>query len=220
MMKNLKFISLLALGLISTLSLVAQEEKSKEEFNRFYVKPYGGFIGIQNMELELQSNNQLTDIEIENGFGYTAGISFGYNFSKNITAEIGWEYKTNEVTVTNNNTKTNGDYASNFIYLNGIYNIDTNGKLKPYLGLGITLIQEIDIDLSPDEINSFSNSGNIGFQGIAGLDFNFSKNWAINWEAKYVTFSQFNMDGESNDLKLKNLKYNPFIFNIGFKYRF
>ena len=215
-MKHLKFTTLLVLMLISAGNLLAQQAKDQQDFNRFYLKPYGGFIGIQNMNVALLSGSQTTNINIEGGFGYTTGISVGYNFTKNISAEFGWEYKSNEITVTYNNSKTTGDYASNFIQLNGIYNFNTNGLVRPYIGAGVSLIQEIDMDLSLDENSSFSNSGNIGLQGIAGLDLNFSKKWAVNLEAKYVSFGEFDMAGENTDLALNNLQYNPFIFNIGF----
>ena len=201
-------------------SLIAQESTIKEPFRSFYIKPYGGFIGIQDMNLQLVENDQNSNVSIENGFGFTTGVSLGYSFTRNFSAEIGWEYKSNDITVINDNIRSSGDYASNFIYLNGIYNFSTKSRLKPYVGLGASLIQEIDLDFGQGNNTSFSNSGNIGFQGIAGLDFNFSKRWSLNWEAKYVTFSEFDMENEANNDRLNNLKYNPFIINIGVKYRF
>ena len=219
-MKKLKFNVLFLLIGLSISTALAQETSENKDFRRFYIKPYAGFIGIQDMSLQLVDGNQTTNIDVENGFGFTTGISLGYSFTENITAEIGWEYKSNDITVINNNIRSSGDYASNFIYLNGIYNFSTNSKFKPYVGLGASLIQEIDIDLSNGMDMSFSDSGNIGFQGLVGLDYNLSNRWALNWEAKYVTFSEFNMNSESNNSSLNNLKYNPFIFNIGIKYRF
>lgn len=220
MMKNLKLKGILALSILMSAFSVAQNDTNQDESKSFYVKPYAGFIGIQNMNLQLTGSDLNSDVSVENGFGYTAGIALGYRLTQNISTEIGWEYKTNEVTLTNNNIESKGDYASNFIYLNGIYNFNSEKRLQPYLGLGLSLIQEIDLDFGTGENGSFSNSGNIGFQGIAGLDFNLSPKWALNWEAKYVTFSQFDMENESDNSRLNNLKYNPFIFNLGVKYRF
>ena len=219
-MKNLKFSMILFFSILSTANVIAQETKADSNSRNFYVKPYAGFIGIQDMSLDLVSNSQTTNISVENGFGWTSGISFGYTFTKNLSAEIGWEYKTNDVTVIINNIRSTGDYASNFIYVNGMYSFDTQSRLKPYVGLGVSFIEEIDLDFGQGIDTSYSTSGNIGFQGIAGLDFNFSERWALNWEAKYVTFSDFDMENEANDDQLNNLKYSPFIFNIGVKYRF
>jgi outer membrane protein W len=220
MMKNIKFNLILVLCILTAFKVLAQESKSNTVYKKFYVKPYVGFIGIQDMSLQLVTNNQTNNIEVDTGFGYTTGISLGYNFTENITAEVGWEYKTNDITLKNNSVKSTGDYASNFIYLNGIYNVSTKSRFKPYLGLGISLIQEIDLDFGDGNNTSYSESGNVGFQGIVGLDFNFSQRWALNWEAKYVTFSEFDMKNETDDDQLNKLKYNPFIFNIGIKYRF
>jgi len=220
MMKNLKFNVILLVCLLSAFKVVSQETKSNKDYKKFYLKPYAGFIGIEDMSLQLVKNNQTTNIEVDNGFGFTTGISLGYNFTENITAEVGWEYKRNDITIENNSVKSSGDYASNFIYLNGIYNFSTNSRFKPYLGLGLSLIQEIDLDFGDGNNTSFSESGNVGFQGIIGLDFNFSQKWALNWEAKYVAFSEFDMKNEANNDQLNNLKYNPFIFNVGIKYRY
>jgi opacity protein-like surface antigen len=220
MIKDLKFTGFLLVCLLSAFKVWAQESNSTKDYQKFYLKPYAGFIGIQDMSLQLVSTNQATNIEVDNGFGFTTGISLGYNFTENITSEVGWEYKTNDITIENNSLKSSGDYASNFIYLNGIYNVSTNSRFKPYLGLGLSLIQEIDLDFGDDNNTSYSESGNVGFQGIFGLDFNFSRKWALNWEAKYVAFSEFDMENEANDDQLNNLKYAPFIFNIGIKYEF
>ncbi len=206
---------LLFLSLFTITSLFSQEENTK----KVYIKPYGGFIGIQNMSLQLIDGNQNSDITVENGFGFTAGISVGYNFFKNISTEIGWEYKSNTVEVINNTIKSTGDYASNFIYLNGIYNFSSQSKLQPYLGFGLSYIEEIDLDFGVGENTSFSKSGNLGYQGIAGLDFNFSKKWALNWELKYVVFKDFDMNNEANNSTLAGLTYAPLIFNIGIKYK-
>lgn len=218
-MKYFNLSSLIVVIFLTT-TVFGQESESDNEIKKFYVKPYAGFIGIQDMEIQYLENGQSTDISIESGFGFTSGISFGYHFTKNFSAELGWEYKRNDITVKYDNDKSTGDYASNFIYLNGFYNFNSQGKLKPYVGLGVSIIEEIDIDLTSSEEESFSDSGNVGFQGLAGLDFDFSKRWALNWEAKYVVFSDFDMESEINDNTLSNLEYKPFIFNIGIKYRF
>jgi len=211
----------IALTILFTLSVFCSAHaQSKTVTDKFYIKPYAGFIEIQDMNIQLVDNNSAENLNIESGFGYTAGISFGYNFYKNFTAEIGWEYKSNNITITNSNSFNKGDYASNFIYLNGIYNIKTNGSFTPYVGLGFSFIEEIDLDLSEDENNSFSKSGIGGFQGLVGLDYDFAKKWGLNCEVKFVKFNNFNVINESNGSILTNLKYNPLIINIGMKYRF
>ena len=220
MMKKVKLTLLLVLGSFTLSPLTAQEQTTQNDFKRFYVKPYAGFIGIQDMDLQLIANNQTTNVNVESGFGFTSGIAVGYNFNNNISAELGWEYKSNNITLTNNGVQTKGDYASNFIYINGIYNFDTNSAFKPYLGLGASLIQEIDLDFGSGANSSFSDSGNLGVQALAGIDYNFSDRWALSAEAKYTSFSTFDMTSETNSNRLNNLKYNPFIVNVGIKYRF
>ncbi len=216
---NLIFLLISCLA-ITKASAQKQLQNKNDQSSKFYIKPYGGFIGIQDMNLQLVDNGQATAVNVENGFGYTAGISFGYNFTNDFSTEIGWEYKSNDISLTIDNMASNGDYASNFIYANGIYTFFTPSKLKPYLGLGLSYIQEIDLDFGTGTNTSFSQSANIGFQGLAGLDFIVAKKWAINLETKYVSFGDFDMENEANGDTLQGLRYNPFIVNIGLKYRF
>ena len=218
-MKTLQIL-VLALAIMQAVKVTAQNTDKTNSTKNFYLKPYFGFIGLQDMSLSLSQNNLNTVVEVKTGFGYTTGISFGYNFSKNISAELGWEYKRNQATITVANIETDGDYASNFIYLNGFYKFSTQSNFKPYFGLGLSLIEEIDLDIGDANGTSFSDSGNLGFQGIVGLDYNFSKRWAMNLETKYVVFQDFNMQNETTNATLNGLKYNPLIVNIGIKYRF
>jgi len=219
-MKSLKFFWVIALICIVTVPIYGQEKVESNEFKKFYVKPYGGFIGIQDMDLQLTTSTTTSPVNVESGFGYTAGISAGYFITEKISTELGFEYKSNSITTFVDNVEDNGDYASNFIYLNAFYNFRSGQLFNPYIGIGLSLIEEIDIDLNSNDTASFSDSGNIGFQGIAGLDFNFSEKWALNFEMKYVTFSDFDMEEELSDRMLRGLSYNPFIVNIGVKYRF
>ena len=213
--------ALLVAGFITSTAVCGQDAAPADSPGKFYVKPYGGFIGIQDMNIRYVADGESTDIPVNAGFGFTNGISFGYAFTERISAEIGWEYKANTITVNYNDDKITGDYASNFAYLSATYTLSSTGRFRPYVGAGATVIPEIDMDFRIGEENSsFSSTGNIGFQGLAGLDFQFARRWAMNWEAKYVAFQNFDMKNESHSTSLENLTYRPFIFNIGLKYMF
>jgi len=212
-------LSILLLGLSSQAE--AQEDTSSAS-KRFYVKPYVGFIGIQDMDITIDDGATKTPVAVKSGFGYTTGLSVGYAFTNNFSAELGWEYKSNNVEATFANTTYDGNYASNFIYLNGRYTFNTSSKFAPYIGAGITYIEEIDFDFEIGNTeNSFAENGDIGFNILAGLDYNFSDRWTLNWELRSTFFSDIELSSEENsNVKLTDLKYNPFVINIGIKYRF
>ncbi len=218
-MRQINLVIALTLSLFGFCNLSAQDSPSNS-LSKIYLKPYGGFIGIQDMKMQFVTDSKTTDLNVSSGFGFTTGISLGYNISKRFTAEVGWEYKKNNISISSNDITSNGDYASNFIYVNGIYKLPTYGYFTPYIGIGGSFIQEIDLDFGTGENGSFSQEGDIGVQGLVGLDFQFAERWSMNWEAKYVSFNKLNLLNESNNDQLKNLKYNPFIFNIGIKYQF
>jgi outer membrane protein W len=213
--------TLLVVGFLTSTTVFGQEAAPADSPGKFYAKPYGGFIGLQDMNIRYVADGQSADLSVNTGFGFTNGISFGYAFTERISAEFGWEYKANTITVNYNDEKITGDYASNFAYLSAFYTLSSSGRFRPYVGAGAVVIPEIDMDFRiGDENSSFSNTGNIGFQGLAGLDFQFARRWAMNWEAKYVAFQNFDMKNESHSTSLENLRYRPFIFNIGLKYMF
>jgi len=221
-MKQLKVVWMTVIGCLLVTHLSAQDQKqdANDDFKNWYVKPYGGFIGIQNMDLTLVQPDGTNAINVENGFGYTAGISFGYNFSNSIAAELGWEYKSNDVTVSSDAFSSKGDYASNFIYLNAIYNFSTSTRFTPYVGIGGSYIEEIDMDFGTGETAfSFQKNGQLGFQFSGGLDFAISDRWSMNWELRNTRFSNFDLTA-TNKTRVTDLKYNPFVINIGIKLKF
>jgi len=219
-MKKLKLIStLFVLTLLVTVQLQAQEAQPTES-KKFYLKPYGGFIGIQDMTIDFVDQQSVTPVNIKAGFGYTSGISLGYNFTKNISAELGWEYKKNFIEATINDSTYDGDYASNFIYLNAMYRFSTGTRFTPYLGIGGSYIEEVDMDFgSGDSEFSFQKNGQIGVQFLAGLDYAISNRLSMNWELRNNRFSNFDLENDK-DMMVTDLKYNPFVVNIGVKVKF
>jgi outer membrane autotransporter protein len=161
------------------------------------------------------------DAQISGGFA--SGLNIGYSYNEHWSAELGWEYRSNdsEVSLADGQRFTEGNYASNSFFLNGIYSFDSSRSWRPYLGAGLSWIQEIDIDLETagSEL-SYSGDGDSGFQLFAGLDYQFDSRWSVLGEVRYSSIGDIELIGENTSGTFTGLDYNPVSFQIGLNYRF
>jgi len=162
------------------------------------------------------------DINIDGGFN--AGLGLAYNINPNWSAELYWEYRSNdsETTLADGTVFTEGNYASNMFALNGIYNFQSSNQWKPYLGAGLVLIQEVDIDLeSNGEEQSYSGDGETGFQVFAGVNYPITKNWEVQGEVRYGSISGIDLSGEAGAVgEFTDMDYKTTTLQLGINYRF
>lgn len=192
--------------------------------NDWVVRPYIGMsimsdLSGQAEQVETQSG--AVDVNLDSGF--TAGLGLGYQFSKQWLVELAWEYRTNdsEVTLPDGDTFTDGNYASNLFFLNGIYQFNTSSPWSPYLGAGISWAQEIDIDLERDGMEqSFSGDGEFGYQVFAGTNYALSENWAAQFEVRYGSIGDIPLEAEGTPGRITGLDYKTTTVQLGLAYRF
>lgn len=165
--------------------------------------------------------NGATNVQLDSG--YAAGLNLGYSYGNNWAAEIGLEYRSNdsEVTLADGQRFSDGNYASNSFFLNGIYRFDSSNNWHPYLGAGLSWVQEIDIDLemAGSEL-SYSGDSDNGFQIFAGIDYEVNSRWSVLGEVRYSSISDVELSGENTTGRFSGLDYNPVSLQIGLKYRF
>jgi len=202
---------LVALLFVSTPSLAS-------ESSHFYLKPYAG---ISYMNDVTRTDNAVnTEIELDKGMAL--GAAFGYQFNTNVALELAWEYRSNDSETRVGNTFfPEGNYASNIVYVNSIYTFDGFEKWRPYLGLGLGWIQEIDLDLEQNGIEqSLSNSGNLAYQGFVGVEYHWSAAWSFHTELRHAGAKSGTLENELSKERFGSLNYKPFTWQVGAKYRF
>lgn len=184
----------------------------------FYVKPYAGISYMNDVKAQTGAAN--IDIELEKGMAL--GAAFGYRYNANIAAELAWEYRSNgSESQVGAEFYPDGNYASNLIYLNGVYFFDPIGKLTPYIGAGVGWMQEIDIDLERSGVEtSFSNSGNWSYQGFVGIEYRWSAVWSFHTELRHAGAKSGQLKDEQTKALFSNLNYKPFTWQLGAKYQF
>lgn len=201
----------------STVSTVSHAE------GQFYLKPYFGVSALSDKNAEtngIGAQNGTADIQVDSGF--VSGVGFGYRYNPNVAAEIAWEYRTNnsETTLADGSVFSEGDYASNILYLNGYYFSNARGNWTPYVGAGIGWIQEIDLDFESNGVEqSFSGDGDIAFQFMAGVEYGLSENSRLNAELRYSNAS-VDLEGENATGSFSDLDYDPLSLQLGLSFYF
>jgi opacity protein-like surface antigen len=188
------------------------------ESGHYYVKPYTG-ISYMNDVTGLSGASPVA-VELEKGM--TLGAAFGYRYNANIAAEVSWEYRTNDSeTRVGNEFYPAGNYASNLLYLNGIYYFSSFGDVTPYAGVGVGWIQEIDIDLERNGVEtSYSNSGNFSFQGFAGVEYRLNSRWTLHTELRHAGAKSGRLQDEQTKIEFASLDYKPFTWQFGASFQF
>lgn len=88
------------------------------------------------------------------------------------------------------------------------------GQFRPYLGAGVNLTYIYGQSGGLDDLD-FSTS--IGYAGQVGADVMLGDRGSFNLDAKYIYLKT---KVENNGTKVTDLKINPFIFGVGFGYKF
>ncbi len=204
--------------LILTSAPVAAEDN-------WFVRPYVGLSQMSDLDSDFSDIDSLSgDAEIDLGSGFTGGIGVGYNYTDNFAVEFGWEYRSNdsEVVLADSSEFDDGNYASNIFYLNSHYRFAPNGDWRPYVGAGLTWVEEIDIDLERggDEL-SYSGDGDVGYQLFAGVDYRINPEWTLQGELRYGSITGIDLEGESGDPgQFEDIDYETTTLQLGLVYEF
>lgn len=190
----------------------------------WYLRAHSGLSQLSDTRGQTQSIGSIdgkANIELNSGF--IAGMALGYRYGPNWAAELSWEYRTNDsqVTLADGTKFSEGNYASNIFFINGLYHFTTNTSWEPYAGAGLGWIQEIDVDLEDSNTElSYSGDGNIKAQLFAGVNYLFNDDWSINSEIRYGDFGNNDLKGEGIVGNINSVEYKPLTLQLGMSYRF
>ena len=82
-------------------------------------------------------------------------------------------------------------------------------------------MQEVDLDSETATTErSFSDSGAIGFQLIAGADYNLSDLLYFTSELRYTSFTGLDLDQEGGEGSVTDIDYQPLTLAVGIGFRF
>ncbi len=205
--------------------MLASASQTAIAAENWFVRPYLGLSQMSDLDSDFSDIDGLSgeaDVDLDTGF--TGGLGVGYRYTDKFAVEVGWEYRSNDSETTLNGVSEfdDGNYASNIFYLNGHYFLDKSGAWQPYVGAGLTWVEEIDIDLERNgEELSYSGDGDTGYQVFAGINYELNQDWKLQTELRYGSITDIDLDGESGDAgSFDGIDYETTTLQIGLVYDF
>ena len=227
--KTIALTSVLTCGSASASAIaVAADRIAEQAAGRagWSIVPYAGYSILSDQSPTLagtEAADGRSSVAVDDGF--TAGLGLRYHYDSPWSAEVGWEYRSNDSTITDaeGNALPGGNYASNIFYLNGRYDLPVDtGAWQLWVGGGVTVTQEIDLDSeSAAGETSFSDSGSTGFQLMAGANRRLSPHWYLTSELRYSDQRDLTLAAEAGGVgEVTRLDYSPLTLQLGIGYRF
>jgi opacity protein-like surface antigen len=186
-----------------------------------YLEGFGGFSGLLDDGLTLDGNN----FDANYGSGFLSGAALGYQWT-NLSLELEFFYRSNDVkSVSRGQDRfSGGDYASTNFFLNTQYTFGSiAGKaavIRPYIGAGVGLMQEIDMDLPGAGVESLSSSWEFGLQALVGVRWEISSHWSLFTEARYTHGGSPDLSAESGPERSASADYNGWTALAGVRWTF
>jgi opacity protein-like surface antigen len=215
--------SLLCLSLMPAVALAQMEPKG------FYATIYGQYSQIGSSSFTESGAQGLgSGLRADFNSGFGLGGDIGYRYGNGWAAEVEWNYRNHSLDTLRQgggNLARDGDFASNTIFINGLRRFSTDGAWTPYLGAGIGWVEEIDIDITPrggGTERGYSDGNEFAFQFIAGVEYEFTPQWSLTADTRYMRVGSVRLDNETGNSngKVGTLKYNPFSVQVGVRYNF
>jgi opacity protein-like surface antigen len=153
----------------------------------FYFEGFGGFSGL--MDDGIQLNGERWDGEY--GGGFLGGGAIGHQW-RAWSLELEFFYRSNDIDAVSRGGDrfAGGDYASTNFFLNAHYTFGSLGGraaiIRPYVGAGVGLMQEIDIDMPGLGVEDVSATWKPAFQAIFGVRWELNAHWSIFTEGRYT----------------------------------
>ncbi len=207
-------------------SLLSGSNPSVAAGQGWSVVPYLGIsqLGDQSASLSEASAEDSVGIDVALDSGFTAGLAVRYDYADSPwQSEFGWEYRSNDAVITPANSAAlpGGNYASNTFYLNGRYMFNARNPWTPWVGGGLHWVQEVDLDSeTAGTERSFSDSGGIGFQVMAGVDYKLSERFYLTSELRYSSNTGIDLSEEGGSGSVLDIDYQPITLGLGVGYRF
>jgi opacity protein-like surface antigen len=160
------------------------------------------------------------------GRGLGGGGDFGYRFGNGWAAEVEWNYRSHSLSSLRRGSTTlarQGDFASNTLLVNGVRRFASSRAWTPYVGAGVGVVLEIDLDLQPEgngTSRAYSSSGRVVPQLIGGVEYALTPMWRLVSDARWLRVGALeatNASGNSGG-RVRSPTYNPLSVQVGVRY--
>lgn len=155
----------------------------------WYGEVFGGLGSLSDGGFDTVSGGTIIQGDASYEDGFLSGFAVGYDIDENWSLELDYTYRSNDIdratTAGGGTIGTGGDYASVAILANAIYRFRPGARLRPYVGVGLGILQEIDADFEDQNIEA-SERGTLAYQFLLGASYDYSGPWSVFAEARYM----------------------------------
>jgi outer membrane protein W len=219
-----------ALAVAITTTPLGVQTSAKAADSGVYVAAIGGFTMMSNQAFQFtpvtgaSSTNQA-----RLGSSWLAGATLGYRLNESVRVEAEYIYRRNKVSSVAvpqfAGASATGDYNSVHIKANGLFDVAEwsigTAKVRPYIGAGLGLAQEIDTDLNAPGRASLEYSGNkFAYQLLTGVRIEYDSGLFSGVGLSYGKTSKVKMKGSSGTTGMVTSDYEPLSIRISAGYRF
>ena len=150
---------------------------------------------------------------VQNDGGFSAGLGLRHGYGNGWETEIAWEYRSNDTELlpsAGGPALSGGNYASNTFFLNVRRYLGQVFGGEAYLGAGVFVMQELDIDYETTAgERSFEQGGAWGGQLLAGVVKPLDQHWFVGAEARVASLTGETLEAESGTGSLGPIDYEP-----------
>lgn len=217
---NHRFRTIAALTLTTTLAATASAQD-------WYVSADLGLNLLGDQTLTYEDGTGTPGTRNDAGFdpSFAAGGRVGRYFGERFRLEGELMYRTNgleDVTVQGLGEATDGNYASLGIGLSALvdFNLFGSDRYRTYLGAGIVLIEEIDIDFTIDGQETSFQTNEVAAQLQAGVRYDTGDRWFVDVGLRYLISDDVALERPDNALQRVTAGYDPLTITAGVGLRF
>lgn len=154
---------------------------------------------------------------------YVPELDFSYFFTDHIAAELILATAKHNVGVSGTALGRDVDLGDVWLLpptLTIQYHFQPKSAFSPYIGAGLNYTFFYNEDSGNDPaVASVSYENNIGYALQAGFDYEFSDRWVLNFDVKKL-FLETDVKVNGGAINARDVNIDPWIFGIGFGYRF
>ena len=180
----------------------------------------GTYLGIgagANFAQDTEISGGGVNADLEHDTGIAGILSLGHAYTNGLRAEFEVGYRRNSVD-SSNGTSTGGVASSRSAMVNAYYDISTGTNFFPYIGAGIGA-SSLRVSANPTGVSSHSGRDTaLALQGIAGVGYQFDRNWSGSLEYRYFTVQGADMTAANGTAV--DVDYGAHTVIVGLRYTF
>ena len=208
------------------LLLAAAPCRAEDSWKGVYIDAFGGLSMLSGGDVAQSGTASKGSYDR----GFLAGLAVGKQVSSAWALEVEWFYRSNEVESMTGGPFSgviDGDFASTNLMFNAVRTFGTDSAgtgasrgFRPYLGLGIGFMQEVDIDLTVGGVEQeYSDNWVPAFQVMAGALYPVSGKLSAFVELRYHHAGSPKLDPRSGGATVE-ADYNGVTAHLGLRHSF